>query len=95
MTTIDLIASKIIREQERIIGPLAWTEAGKVQGLHIVDTGKGEVAIGNGDAKEVVDRLVGRYERLFGRASHEVCKDAARGIVATLPATEVPASLQS
>lgn len=95
MTTLDTIASKIIREQERIIGPLAWTEAGKVQGLHIVDTDKGEVTIGNGDAKEVVNRLVGRYERLFGRASHEVCKDAARGIIAELPPTEVPSSLLS
>jgi hypothetical protein len=95
MTTIDLIASKIIREQERIIGPLAWTEAGKVQGLSIVDTTKGEVAIGNGNPKEVVDRLVNRYEQLFGRASHEVCKDAARGIIAELPPAEVPSSLQS
>lgn len=94
MTILDTIASKIIREQERIIGPLAWTEAGKVQGLNIVDTVRGEVSI-KGNPKEVVDRLVSRYERLFGRASHEVCKDAARGIIAELPPTDVPSSLQS
>ncbi len=95
MTTLDTIASKIIREQERIIGPLAWMEARKVPGLNVVDSIKGEVTIGNDDPKAVVDRLVGRYEQLFGRASHEVCKDAARGIIAELPPTEVPSSLQS
>lgn len=95
MTTIDLIASKIIQEQERIIGPLAWMEARKVPGLNVVDSVRGEVAIGDDDPKEVVDHLVGRYERLFGRASHEVCIDAARGIVAELPKAEVPSSLLS
>ena len=93
MSALDQIAVKIIKEQELIIGPLAWSEAGKVSGLQIVDQKKGEVELKNGDPKEVVNRLVAQYERLFGRASHEACKDAVRSMIANLPAAEVPSSL--
>ena len=92
MSTLDAIVEKIIKEQELVIGPLAWSEAGKVQGLR-VDVQKGEVAISNGDPKTAVDRLVAQYERLFGRASQEVCKEAAASIIATMPRTDVPVSL--
>ena len=92
MDPLTKIASQIIKEQELVIGPLAWSEAGKVQGLHI-DAQKGEVTIENGDPKAAVDRLVAQYERLFGRASHEVCIEAAASIISSLPRSEVPASL--
>ena len=93
MTTLDQIAVKIIKEQELVIGPLAWSEAGKVSGLQVVDQKKGEVELKNGDPKEVVNRLVAQYERLFGSASHEVCKDAVRSIIAEMQPAEVPSSL--
>ena len=69
------IVVRIIHEQELVIGPLAWDEAKKVSGLNIVDSRKGEVSI-SGDQKEVVNKLVAQYERIFGRASHaiSVCK---------------------
>lgn len=92
MNPLQSICMKIIREQELVIGPLAWSEAKKVQGLR-VDVQNDEVDITNGDPKLVVDRLVAQYERLFGRASEEVCREAAASIVATLPRAEVPASL--
>lgn len=95
MTTLDQIAMKIIREQELVIGPLAWKEASKVEGLHIDDQTRGEVTLTDRDPKEAVNRLVGRYERLFGRASQEVCKDAVASIIAELPPTDVPSSLQA
>ena len=75
-----------------MIGPLAWSEAGKVRGLQ-VNAQKGEVAIANGDPKAAVDRLVAQYERLFGRASEEVCREAVASLIASMPKTEVPASL--
>ncbi len=93
MTIFAQIASKIIKEQELVIGPLAWNEAGKVQGLKITDQKSGEVDIA-GDPKETLDKLVAQYERLFGRASHEVCREAAISLIADLPAAEVPASLR-
>ena len=92
MTTLDQIAEKIIDEQELIIGPLAWSEAGKVQGLQ-VNRARHEAILENGDPKETVNRLVWQYERLFGRASHEVCREAVASILANLKTSEVPSSL--
>ena len=94
MTTLDQIANKIIKEQELIIGPLAWQEAGKVNGVHIVDAKSGAVTVGNGDSRVVIDKLVNQYERLFGRASREVCKEAAAPFLANLALAEIPLSLK-
>ena len=94
MSILDQIAVKIIKEQELVIGPLAWSEAEKVQGLKVIDERNGEVAFNNGDQKEVINRLVGQYERIFGRASHEVCKEAAVSLLADLAPSEVPSSLR-
>lgn len=96
MTTLDKIAEKIIEEQELVIGPLAWTEAGKVQGLQVNRTRR-EAILGNGDRdpKETVNRLVGQYERLFGRASHEVCREAVSGMLSNLQPSEIPSSLRA
>ncbi|MBI4225104.1 MAG: hypothetical protein HY617_02120 [Candidatus Sungbacteria bacterium] len=41
-----------------------------------------------------IDALVAQYERLFGRASIEVCKEAAAAIVADLKPEDVPVSLR-
>ena len=92
MTTLDQIAEKIIEGQELVIGPLAWTEAGKVQGLQ-VNRSRNEAILSNGDPKETVNRLVAQYERLFGRASHEVSRDAVASMLANLPSSDIPSSL--
>ncbi len=94
MSTLDTVAEKIIKEQELVIGPLAWSEAQKVVGLQ-VNMQQGVVTIHHDDPKATIDRLVAQYERLFGRASHEVCKEAAATIIAGLPKTEIPLSLVS
>ncbi len=93
MTTLDQIAGKIIKEQEFIVGPIAWNEAKKVRGIRVIDSNTHTVTIENGDAKEVINKLVSQYERLFGRASHEVCRDAVANIITELPLTDVPSSL--
>ncbi|HEY4512152.1 MAG TPA: hypothetical protein VJH63_00635 [Candidatus Paceibacterota bacterium] len=94
MSKLDQIATKIIKEQELIIGPIAWQEAGEVKGIHIIDQKTGAVTIDNGDSKIVVDNLVGKYEHLFGRASREVCREAVASLVADLSPSEVPSSLK-
>lgn len=94
-TTLDQIAGKIIKEQALVIGPLAWSEAAKVSGLKILDQSSASVEIGNGDPKAVVDRLVAQYERLFGRASREVCREAAAGMLAQFSPGDIPASLRA
>lgn len=88
------IAIRIIRGQELIIGPLAWDEARKVQGLQIIDEKKGEVNLRNGDQKNIIDKLVAQYERIFGKASHAVCHDAVQDILALMPSEEIPSSLK-
>jgi hypothetical protein len=95
MSFLDQLAKKIIREQELVVGPIAWIEAGKVSGLNIIDTQKGDVELKNGDPKDVIDRLVNQYEHLFGRASHEVCREAVASMIAGLPQADVPMSLRS
>ncbi len=92
MSTFDKISSRIIKEQELIIGPLAWEEAGKVPGL-VINQRQGEVNV-TGDQKEVLNKLVAQYTRLFGRASAEVCKAAVQDLLVELPKDQVPASLQ-
>jgi hypothetical protein len=87
------IVVRIIREQELVIGPLAWSEAEKVQGLRIVNRTSAQVEI-EGSTSDVIDRLVAKYERLFGRASHEVCREAAAPLLAGMAAAEIPPSLR-
>ena len=76
------------------LSPLAWDEARKVQGIHIIDQKKGEITLQNGDVRAIVDKLVAQYEKLFGKASREVCKDAVQDLIAELPPEEVPSSLR-
>lgn len=86
------IVARIIEEQELVIGPLAWDEARKVAGLNI-DQSHNSVSI-SGDSKDIIDRLVAQYERLFGRASHEVCRDAVQDLIAEMSPEEIPSSLK-
>lgn len=87
------IAIRIIREQELIIGPLAWDEAGKVRGLTIDQSHKSVSLVGD-NMKDTINHLVSQYERIFGRASHAVCHDAVQDLVADMPPEEIPSSLK-
>lgn len=93
LSIFDQISIRIIKEQELVIGPVAWEEARKVSGFHIVDQDKGTVTF-DGDPKEVLNRLVAQYSRLFGQVSREVCKEAVQDLLAELPQNDVPDSLQ-
>ena len=88
------ITVRIIREQELVIGPLAWIEASKVTGLTVIDQRAGTVLITATDPNTVINNLVAQYERLFGRASHEVSKDAVKSLIANVPVAEIPSSLR-
>jgi hypothetical protein len=74
MNSYESLVQVVIEYQEKIMGPLAWTEASKVNGIEINEkrihiTGKG---------KEILEAVVLQYETLFGLASVEACKDAVR-----------------
>ncbi len=87
------ISLRIIKEQELVIGPVAWQEAKKVVGFNISDANNEQVTF-EGDPKEVLNRLVEQYSRLFGQVSREVCKDAVQDLLAELPANDIPSNLR-
>lgn len=85
------IVSKIIKNQEVVIGPLAVERAKKVGGLSV----KSDSDISfTGDSKKILEALVAEYEALFGKASVEVCRDAVREISPPVPADMLPKNLQ-
>lgn len=84
--------SRIIKEQQAIIGPLAVEQAKKVDGLQI--SGVDDVKI-TGNKKDVLNNLVNQYAKLFGQASVEVCKEAFSSVSSKIPTTDVPDILKS
>lgn len=78
----------IIKEQALVIGPMAWEEAKKVSGLRI-DIQAHTVGV-DGSIKEALEKLVAQYERLFGSASREVCRDAVRPLLSQISQEEIP-----
>ena len=92
MDIFGKVVEKIISEQEKIIGPIALEQARKVQGLS-VDMQKQEVKF-VGNEKQIIESLIDQYKHLFGQASVEVCKDAARAIISQMPKDQVPSQLQ-
>ncbi|HSX25155.1 MAG TPA: hypothetical protein VLG69_04285 [Candidatus Andersenbacteria bacterium] len=89
---LSKLADKIIQEQAVIMGPIAWEQAKKVSGLRI-NVQDHEVDI-EGDARDVLERLVAQYEKLFGLASREVCRDAVRPLLSQVPESDIPAVLK-
>ena len=94
MTPLSQLALRIIKEQELIIGPLAWIEARKVAGIHVINQNAGELSIDDNNQGPIIDRLVTQYERLFGRASVEVCREAAAPLLSELSSEQIPSSLK-
>lgn len=82
------LADRIIKEQETIIGPIAYEQASKVSGL-TVDPTTQEVSL-QGNKKEILEHLVKQYEHLFGRTSVEVCKEAVKDIISKAPREQMP-----
>jgi len=82
------LAERIIKEQEVIIGPVAFEQASKVPGLTI-DPQKHQIAL-EGDKKEILEKLVKKYEELFGRTSVEVCREAVKSIIDQAPKDQIP-----
>jgi hypothetical protein len=81
------IVSKIIKEQQTIIGPLALEQAKKVQGITIKST---DDIVVSGDHKTVLNNLVSQYAKIFGEASVQVCRDAFEQYQDKIPPQEIP-----
>lgn len=92
MDIYSLAISRIIKEQEAIIGPVALDQAKKVSGISA--TTAEDIKI-NGSGKEVLEHLVNQYEKFFGKASVEVCKEAIEPIRDQLSPTDLPDILKN
>ncbi len=90
MSVFVQMADKIIKEQQAIIGPVAFEQAKKVPGLKL-DEQKRSVSL-EGNEKEIIQKLVEQYQHLFGQTSVEVCKDAIKSL--SVPADSLPALLK-
>jgi thiamine phosphate synthase YjbQ (UPF0047 family) len=90
MADYTQLVNAVIKQQEYIIGPVAWNEARKVSGLVINDHN----ASVSGDGKSVLEKLVNQYATLFGDASVEVCKEAIRHFMSDIKKDEIPQILQ-
>lgn len=86
MDPVAQAASKIIKEQQAIIGPIALDQAKKVSGLAIAGD---DVKI-TGNKKQVLENLVRQFEKLFGQASIQVCRDAFDQFSEEIPQTDIP-----
>lgn len=85
---LTLIVKAIVSEQQTIIGPMAIDEANKVTGLKVSLDLKDVVV--SGEAKTVLQSLVGQYQKLFGQASVEACKESIKQILPQIPRQEIP-----
>jgi hypothetical protein len=95
MSNLSLeITKKIILEQELIIGPLAWEEAAKVDALTVSEEAKTVEIKNSKNQTDAINKLVKQYERLFGRASVEACKDAVKDLLPKLDQDQVPEMLR-
>ncbi len=92
ISVFNQIAVRIIAEQGNIIGDLAWNEAAKIEGIEIVGSPR-SVNI-TGDPKSTIDKLISRYEKLFGKLSREICKSSVSDLISEIPPTDLPDSLK-
>ena len=93
ITIYNKILSQILKEQETILGSLAWQLAERISGLKIVNKESFEVRI-IGDPKAVIDNFVLRCERVFGSFARDACKQAVAYLTAEMPTDDIPTRLR-
>lgn len=86
------IVDRIIKEQQSIIGPIALDQARKVEGISFSEN---EIIKVQGNGKTVLEHLVSQYEKFFGKASIEVCRDALAPIKDKLTSIDLPEVLKN
>ena len=87
------ILSRIIQEQEIIVGSLAWEIAEKVEQLEISDKKNYQVSM-TGDPQKIINDIVAKYQKVFGTFAIDVCKRAVEYILVDMPVEDIPVSLQ-
>ena len=86
------ILSKIIQEQENILGSLAWQIAEKFESIVIANKSTFDVRIAS-EPKLVIDAFVYRCEKIFGSFARDVSKQAVAYILDNIPKEDIPSRL--
>ncbi len=94
LEVFNQISLRIIMEQANIIGSLAWEEAKKVDGLEVKNLDSTPQISISGEPREVINTLVSRYEKLFGKLSRDVCREAVVDLTSDIPTADMPTSLK-
>lgn len=84
------LAVKIITEEEKVIGTVAWDLAFGVDGL-LVDTDYTLRLVGN--KNKIINDLVAQYEKVFGQSSRELAKDAFKTLSTIVDALVIEATV--
>lgn len=92
MDPVAQAVSKIIKEQQAIIGPIALDQAKKVSGLSVTSAEDVKVT---GGKKQTLENLVKQFEKLFGKASVQVCKEAFEPYSNKIAPTDIPDILKN
>lgn len=94
MNAVDLklLVKTIVTNQSSIIGPIAAEQANRVNGIQISEDLQTITLKGNGAS--ILVELVKQYEKLFGKASIEVCREAVKEVIAQLSDRDLPEILK-
>ena len=94
MNNTDLVTliRAIVSGQKQIIGPMAVEQANHVEGLKITQSLETIEEIGDGD--QLLKSLISEYEKLFGQASVEACKESIKKIIPSISSNKVPEFLR-
>ncbi len=93
-TLYNKIAARIIKQQEELIGSIAWTLARKVTGITIAKTNTPEDVVIADTPKEVINSLVAVCEFIWGRLGKMQCIEATADITRSMRTEDIPDSLK-
>lgn len=82
----------IVSGQKQIIGPMAVDQANHVEGLKI--THSLETIETTGEADTILRSLIKEYEKLFGTASIEACKESVKKVLPSIQSNKIPEFLR-
>lgn len=93
ISNFSQLAQRIIEEQERVVGPLAWEEAQQVKGISVDPTAR--TVTFSQAPRAAIDHLLQHYETIFGRAAREASRGIVKQFYARFPAEEQPAAVNA
>lgn len=91
-SNLAVLIKAIVSGQQVIIGPMAISEANKVNGIKI-SPDLNTISVSS-QSPEIITSLVRQYEKLFGRASVEACRDSIKEIIPNISSRDIPEFLR-